>query len=301
MTHIIAVTDLGPGNKGTISAAALSHAERDRILTELPKYHRNATKRFRCVDGRTSENGLTIDVDDADPQEAGGAAISETAADLMQTDPAKLTDLVVKNVQANIANGFEVVVHGDDKHGKSGCGANKHLRAILRSNAENEAAVAPIAWTLCQQLGLDSFISQDDIKTSIKTGQQNASNAVLWNATPEQIVDLAVSHGADYEELIEEHMERLIVVDVSEGAFDEEQFMKDHQDPNGKPIEAFVASLGAIKAKLFAIARASGQPEQAAARKMLGVVLFNIGVPKELTAENTEANPNAALPVVVIG
>lgn len=301
MPKIIAITNLGSGNKGAISAADLSQNERDRIIAELPKYQRNATKRFRCVDGRTPEYGLTTDVDEADPQEAGGAAISETAADLMQSKPAKLTDLVVKNIQANISNGFEVVMHGDDKHGKSGCGANKHLRAILRSNAENETVITPIAWTLCQQLGLDKFITPDEIKAHIQTGKQNADDDALWNATPEQIVDLAVSHGVEYEELIEDHMERFVVVDMSDGAFDEEQFIQDHKRSAGKPIEVFVASFGAIQAKLFAIARVTGQPEVAAARKMLGVILFNIGVPKELTAESTAADLHAALPVVIIG
>lgn len=303
MNRTIAITDLGRGNKGSISASDLSIDEKRRVIEDVarPIYGKQATKRFRCVDGRTPEEGTKTSAGMADPQEAGGAAISETAADLMQSKPAKLTDLVVKNIQANQLNGFKVVLHGDDKHGKSGCGANKHLRAILRSNAENEAVITPMAWTLCQQLSLDKFVTQDDIKTSILTGRQNANNDALWDATPEQIVDLAMSHGADYEELIEEHMERLIVVDISEGAFDEEQFMKDHVRPDGKPIEAFVASLGAIKAKLFTIARATGQSEASAARKMLGVILFNIGVPKELTAAVTTDDPHAALPVVILG
>jgi hypothetical protein len=303
MPNIIAITDLGSGNKGQIAASDLTSEQRNQLVADISnaKYIRKTTRKFRCVDGRTPEDGLKAPDGMADPQEAGGAAISEAAADLMTSHPESVSQLVTENVKANIDNGFSVVVHGDDKHGKEGCGANKHLRAILRSNAENTEVVTDIAWTLCQALGLEAHVSKDDIRNLIATGKQNADTEALWDATPEEITDLAIKHGAMYEELIEDHMERAIVVDIGEEAFDEEQFMKDHIRPDGKPIEVFVASLGAIKAKLFEIARSVGQSEKTAARKMMGVVLFNIGVPKELTAENTSSDPDAALPVIVLG
>ena len=302
MTRIITITNLGLGNKGQISAADLTAEERNRVVEDVSKpiYARKRTTRFRCVDGRTPGGGLQAPVGMADPQEAGGAAISETAADLMERHPAKLSELVIKNIRQNSDNGYEVVIHGDNKHGKEGCGANKHLRAVLRSNAENINVVAHMAWTLCQALGLDVSVTEDEIQEMILVGKQNADDEGLWDVTPEEVADIAIKNGATYEELIEDHMERVIVVSVSEDAFDEERFMKDHIRPDGKPIEVFVASLGAIKAKLFDIARKTGQTEVAAARKTMAVVLFNIGVPKELTAEVSEANPDAALPVVVL-
>lgn len=134
----------------------------------------------------------------------------------------------------------------------------------------------------------------------VLTGKQNADNDALWDIDPEQHADTAIQAGARYEELIEEHDEKLINVDLSEYAFDEEAFMRDHPNPHkpGSSYEAFVASVGYYKVVAFEDARAKGLTERDAALRVLGFVLFNVGVPKELTAE--EQGNGEALPVVIL-
>lgn len=304
MPIVIAVTDLGPGNTGTISAADVPPARRAELIKAVanPEYRKRATNRFRCVDGRTPEGGLQAPEGMADPQEAGGAAVSETAADFMDAEQTfTLSEGVARNTKANVDNGYPVVIHGDDHKGKKGCLANLKMRETLWANAENIEVVAPKAWTVATELGLDRWLTEDDVTEKIVAGKNSADDDKRWDATAEEVVDIALDNGAEYEELVEEHMERLAVVDVSPDAWSEEQFMKDHTNEAGDPIEAFVVSIGAVRDKLMDIARKTGQTERAAASKTLGVLLFNIGLTKQASAEDTPKNPNASLPVVIIG
>jgi hypothetical protein len=147
--------------------------------------------------------------------------------------------------------------------------------------------------------GLDKYLTKQDVTELIVNGKSNADNDDLWDITPEEHVDLAVESGAEYEELIEDHNERAIIVDISESAFDEEAFMRDHSREDGTPIEAFVASVGVYKKDAFDTVRKRGGTEREAALRVLGFALFNIGVSKYLTAE--EEGSGEALPVVVLG
>jgi len=297
---IVAVIDLGANNKGQISAADLSAEERAHLVNDAAKakYKKPATKLFRCIDGRIPEGGLIPEKGMADPQSAGGI-ISDVVADFMANEkPPLLSEVLAQNLRINIKHGYPPVVHGDNHKRKEGCGADLLRRQILHSNAENKAIIVPKAWFLAQRLGLDEWLDESDLLRLIDTGKERAGRNELWDLSVEQTVDAAVTQGAKYEELIEDHRERLIVIDLSEEAFDEQQFMNDHVK-DGRPLEAFVISAGAIKAKLFDIAAQNGQNEKSAALKTAAVLLFNIGAGKELTADESK-EPGTALPVVVI-
>jgi hypothetical protein len=59
-----------------------------------------------------------------------------------------------------------------------------------------------------------------------------------------------------------------------------------------------VASVGVYKNVAFEDAKKEGRSQRDAALRVLGFILFNIGVPKELTAE--EQGNGEALPVVIV-
>jgi hypothetical protein len=304
MPEILAVTDLGKNNKGTISAADVDSVALQSLINDLarPEYRKKPTNRFRCVDGRLPEGGLQPESDEADPQGAGGEPVFEPIIDFMieTENDEKLSSKVVRHTKRAKGHGRPVVMHGDNRKGKGGCGANAKKREVLLMNAENADIIAPKAWSVSEAAGISHLLVQDDVIKLILTGKENAERDELWDITPEQHVDIAVENGAEYEELIEEHAEKVINVDVSEYAFDEESYMRDHPNPNkpGSSYEAFVASVGVYKKIAFEDAAKEGKTDRDAALRVLGFILFNIGVPKELTAE--EQGNGEALPVVIV-
>jgi hypothetical protein len=304
MPKILAVTDLGANNKGTISAGDVDAETMRGLIEDLakPEYRKKPTNRFRCVDGRLPEGGLQPESDEADPQGAGGESVFEPMIDYMlePKSTVRLSSKVAKHTKRAIGHSRRVVIHGDTHKNKAGCGANAMKRDVLVANAENADIVAPKAWSICEAVGISSLLEQDDITRAILIGKENADNDKLWDITPEQHVDTAFENGAEYEELTEDHAEKTINVDVSGYAFDEEAYMRDHPNPNkpGLSYEVFVASVGVYKNVAFEDAEKEGRSQRDAALRVLGFILFNIGVPKELTAE--EQGNGEALPVVIV-
>lgn len=287
--QLVAVTDLGPNNLGSISCQGLSPSQKQQEIKRVlsPERYKTPTQRFRCVDGRRPMSDLRWLEGQADPQIAGGLAISETAADMMVESHQHMpkSKLVAHNTSLAVQDGLDVVIHGDTHKGKSGCGANVLIRPTLQYNAENIEVVLPTAWFLGQQLGLDRYTSEKDVHWLIGNGKRNGGLEDLWDADPEQTVDIALKNGAEYEELAGDHNETAIVVNTDETATDAP--------------DAFVASLGAYQKQLFQRSLARGKSEREAALRMMAVVLFNVGIPKQLTAE--EKGHGEALPVVVVG
>lgn len=287
--QLIAVTDLGPNNLGKINCAELSSEQRQSEIDRVcaAEAHRKPTNRFRCVDGRRPAEGINAPEGYTDPQIAGGVAITETAADMMVETRQHLSKggLIALNTREAISDGLEVVVHGDTHNGKAGCGANVLIQPTLAYNADNAEVIVPTAWYLGEQLGLDKLLREQDISWLIDNGRRNANIDSLWDVTPDETVDIALNNGAQYEELVKDHNEKAIVVETSGSATDAP--------------DAFVASLGAYKEKLFERKQEKGKDERETALRMMAVILFNVGVPKQLTAE--EKGHGEALPVVILG
>lgn len=315
--EIVAVVDLGEGNDGSIFPDDLSESQLKSAINDIasPEYRRRPTRRWRCVDGRVPEGGLSNEEGLADPQIAGGYIIADTSADLMLEVMApedRHSDRVARKTTQAISDDIEVIVHGDDhvetnelgesltETNKAGCKANVEQRTILERNAENADIVIPKVMAVAKIAGLAQYYTDQDgrphegaladrITGMINTGKQNADNDAYWDITPEQKVDTIVANGGKYEELIEEHAEVVAVADCSEGAIDEEHYMRDHviehADGTSTTLEAFIASIGEYKKLQFELAEKHGRSEVWAADKTLAVILQTVGTVKRLTKD----------------
>jgi hypothetical protein len=302
MPSVLVVTDLGKHNLGTISAERLQGEEREQFVGDVgkPEYQKLPTNRFVCVDMRLPEGGRQTPEGYADPQIAGGPAITETAVDMMfdEDQKAPVSQLVAKNTREVRTAGYRVAVHGDAKKKKAGCGANGHDRETLQHNAENVDIIGPKAWYVSQQMGLDAHINENDIVWLITNGGRNAQKDELFDVTPEQKVDIIIKNGGEYEELQHEHLEHAIAAEVGDKVFDQEGFMHDHVTADGLELGAFAAAFGAYKEMVFKKTQMLGGSERDAALRMAAAVIFNLGLPKELIAEETDKQET--LPVVVL-
>lgn len=306
MPTIVAVTDLGAGNTGKISAENLSKDEKETFVAQLalPEYNLPATKTFTCVDMRVLEEGDAIqpEENEADPQIAGSLALTETASDLMvtphQTEP--VSELVARNTRESISAGYTIRVHGDTGHKKAGCGAARLLadRSVLRKNAENADAVAPLVWGAAKAIELDKWVTEGDVGELIVTGKENADNDALFDVTPEQIIDIQTANGAEYEELAGEHFEGAIDLKITGGAFAKKRFMLAHPRPTGGHNGAFAAALVEYRDAVFDIVKMRGGTELDAAKRVLAGLLFNVGALKGLTAPET--GKGETLPIVLV-
>jgi hypothetical protein len=302
--ELVGVVDLGPGNTGTLSVGHFTESQKEELFNDCtrPEYWKKATGRFRCIDGRVPEGGLAgPESDEADPQGPGGEPVFQTAIDFMtEENPTEtLSFKVAKNTKNSISQDRHPVVHGDDHKGKAGCKANAAMRDGLRENGKNIGVVVPKVWAVSKLRGLDEYITEEDIYSIIRIGAANAENDALWDATPEQVADIAVANGAEYEELIEEHREGLAILALSEDeAFDEVGFMEDHLDADGKPIEAFVESVGVYEKTAFKDAASSGKSKRHAALRTAGFVANGVGIAKTVSIE--EQGGGEALQAVIV-
>src|SRR5581483_4445555 len=103
MPSVLMVTDLGEHNRGAITAECLQGEAREQFVADVSrsKYHKLPTKRFVCVDMRTPESSSIVHEGYADPQIAGGPAITETAVDMMIEKEQELlvSRLIAKNTR----------------------------------------------------------------------------------------------------------------------------------------------------------------------------------------------------------
>lgn len=302
MPEIKAIIGLGEGDEGTISSAHLPKEVLEGAIeaTTDVRFQKAPTNRWRCVDGRTPEGGVQTREGYSDPQLAGGLVVNEVSADIMTgTADSTLSATVARNTRTALTNGQQVVVHGDnhvhaDEHGntpetnKAGCGANKFQRYVLHKNAENAEVIAPIVFAASELAGLDTLWQnpeqlKDEIYTLIQRGKEVADNDSFWDIGPEGVVDVIVANGGEYEELIEDHLEVFAAMELqSDSTFDEESFMQAHEY-EGKPLEAFIASVGLYAKYTFEQAEKNGVNKQEAAKRVLATVLAHVGTLKKLT------------------
>lgn len=296
---VIAITDLGPGNKGNIKNT-LNSEQTDDVLNALSSSEMldSPSATIGCVDGRLSDisekEGPTLQV-------AGGIPVVESAADMM-VNPRQhmpLSKTVELNTRSAVSDGYKILIHGDETAGMSGCGANKHLRDTLKYNKDNAATVVPTAKFLCDELVLGDFVTEQDLHTLVTNGSKNAERNELWDVGPEEVVNIALNNGAKYEKMEGAHKEKAILVLASSATFDKKKFVKQKSVEIGQPCQAFAVSLGAYRDMIFSRMKTKSISEKDIAKRVAAAVLFNIGVPKILTADNS--SNNEALPVIVVG
>lgn len=292
----LTVIDLGPNNTGTFGPDDLNPALKQQVIQDLakPEYSKPASNTWICVDGRSSAREIARAqpgaVHEADNQIAGSKPISETAADMM-TEPSEQRPVSVglaENTKAAVANGDVIIVHGDDHNHENGCAANRFMRPVLLFSAENADVIAPKVWAVAEAMGLDKFVTKDDVTQSILNGKQAADKEELWDVTPKEAVEIMVANGAEYEEYQGPHFEATERISlVEDEAFDKTGYAIDHSTPD-RPIQAFAASVGKYVKDTFERAEKSGQSEREAALKSLRVAIYNVGLSKMLITELTQ-------------
>ena len=293
---VVNVTTLGPRNIGSFGPGGrIDPLEQEQIIEALGSeaYSMPASNTWKCIDDRCSaaelERAATGDEDEADPQIAGSIPTTDTATHYM-SDPEEhrpVSVMYATTTREAIADGSRIVMHGDTKNGKAGCAANVNLRDILRFAAENSDILVPQTWEACCQMGLDRYITQDDVLLSVINGKKAADNDALWDATPEERVDIAIANGAEYEEYEGDHSVATDREDRTVGAFAKARFMLDHSS-DGRIISAFSTSIGKYKEDAFRRASEHGQSPRDAALKVMRAKLFNRAARKVLTTEDTE-------------
>lgn len=290
--ELVAVVPLGEGNIGTISGSHLIQGERDNLLADItsPERHKNATNEWDCVDGRGEDENTLPVVSEcaANPQTAGGLAITEVAVELLAsknvTKP--ISQLMAENTVKAIENKQAVVMHGDHAHGEAGCGACAALASgeALHNAHANRDVAAPLAIATAQALGIGEHVSEDDAYELIANGANN-SNSTILDASPEQLVAIAVENGARYKELAGKHREALVLAKLSEGAVDKEAISAHNIDSEGNPIMAFVATMGEYKKYAFETGRAAGSTDSEISKRVLATIIWNLAVSKRLVAD----------------
>lgn len=301
-TTIVAVTDLGPGNAGTVSAGDMPPRRKEELATALtyPEYRRKPTSRFRCIDGRLPADGLECEEGYADPGIAGGEGITTAAANFMIYDEAPVSAVFKQAVTDVLSRGRPVVLHGDDHKGEEGCGAAAQFAsgAVFLANESNKEVVSDKSWAIAELVGLNEHINRDDIAEMIERGARKAQMSVMLDRTAKQLIEEGCELGAEYEELVGRHTEKAAEIEIGDTVLDRAAITRDYQTPNGTPVEVFVASVKAYKETVFDDFVAQGRSEKEAARQVLGAIIFNVGVSKQLTAD--EAGGGEAIPVVIV-
>jgi hypothetical protein len=240
---------------------------------------------WHCVDG-----GCQFELNDDGEypgQISGGSAITETAGEFMtNASPKTEGQVLADKTDEQVADGIEVVAHGDKAHGKDGCGANAKMRDALRHNAENAVEVIPIVEALGKLAGLESFgITQEDIQRLVEDGGAAAANDELWDVTPAEAVDIQLAYGAKYEELDRVHAEETVAVDVSEDmTINNAQYTRNHEGA-----QVFVAALGAYTKRMIELDRKLGKSDRDIALGRYAAIAFQVGVCKVLGNKNLEA------------
>lgn len=286
------VIDLGARNHGTFGPTPETDTESLYTDAAQPEYHQPVSERWICVDGRGDADAP--ETAEADPQTPGSLPVTNTAADFMNPTKVanvRLSESIAVNTSRAIAHGKEVVVHGALGHGgKAGCAANAKMRDTFRYGAANIDVVAPTVWTVSQAFGLDRWISQDDVTESITAGGQSAESEAMWDATPEEVVDIAVENGAEYQALPGDHNERLAGLEMDERtAFNNRKFAQDHHTATGEEEQAFGVAVGAYVHETFAERIADGySPRDAALHAMRGVA-YTTMLTKNIVNEDMRA------------
>lgn len=285
----VTTIDLGEGNEGRIGPDALD-AETRAAITEAnrdPQYQKAPTNRWKCVDGRCSQDevdALAVESEEADPQIAGGLAICETAVEFMiKPQPHSLRETVVAKTREAIDDGQVVVVHGANGD-KNGCAANADLQPTLRYNAANADVVVPKTLQVVGALELGHLIASEDLTGLINQGAEAAANDALWNATAAEVADAIVGAGGIYQDLQGAHGEGSIRAMTENTAFAKAKYVRNMSTPE-LTIQEFAASFGAYKALAFERGAKHGRSERETALQVAAALLFNVGLCKHLSTK----------------
>jgi hypothetical protein len=285
----VTLLDFGPNNGGSYGPAEMTDVIKLQGDARNPRYHRPASKRWVCVDGRGKKNEITGS-DEVDPQIPGSLPVVNTAADLM--NPAtvgqlRLSQRLAVNTRAAIATGNSVVVHGDNHKKEAGCSANAKKRDVLQFGGENIDIIAPLVWGVSSMFGLeDHGVQQDDVVEALTAGRRNATFPHVWDVTPEQAIGVMVDNGAEYVELQDDHTECGVGMELhDELAFDNREFARDHVHEDSTEDEAFSVALGKYAHETFRERVLAGESPRDAALHVMRGIAYTVCLTKKISNE----------------
>lgn len=274
--RIITITDLGEGNGGSFGPN--SEQEADAINDcAASEYVKPPTPDSHCMDDRFERYALQL---------PGNRAITEIAGDYMDenTDAQPLSRTTARKVHELVAMGRVPFFHGDEAKGKAGCAANANLRAVLAYNGEHVESVTTRVYDRLRLLGFDE-IGHEEIETAIRAGAERAAENSLWDARPEEVVDIAIKNGAEYEELRGDHATAGSREDISANTFDNGAYRHQHQTDEGGPLGLFSITYGAYVKQL----EEDGFTKDDVAKKLMHACLFTVGILKLASQEDAQA------------
>jgi hypothetical protein len=304
------VAYLGELNVGSFGPNG-SSAEENQVIAEAaamdlsrPEYDVEASRTWDCVDGRGSEEELqtaesAMEVgetpEEANPQTAGGLAVTDASAEYMLNDRPKPIDQTLGDATETAAeNGQAVIVHGDNDHGEEGCKALKEQDKILTHGAANVDVFTPIVWQYGAKYGINTRTSDiEDVSDMYAMGGRNAADPELWKSSIVDRVAAIKAAGGTYKELLGEHNERGVRVKTGRGAFAKPTYMLDHANPvTGELDSALSATFGELNAYYDLLVRNNVISRPEADKRMLAAIAWNVAAASYIS--------NAAMPIVTV-
>ncbi|MDB5169618.1 MAG: hypothetical protein JWN82_14 [Candidatus Saccharibacteria bacterium] len=282
----ITVTDLGENNSGTYGLAPDDQENRDRVASANanPEYRAKASNRYKCVDGRHTQEELDevdLDLDEYDPQVPGGQAVLETAIEFMNNPaPARLKQVAGAKTRDAIRDGSRVTVHSANGD-PAGCAANVDMRKVLDENAQNIDLVVPTAAALASGVDIGHLVTTEQLTAQVVTGKNAADNDELWDVDGPGVFQAIVDEGGEPVDVLGSHVEAGGRVDLEEGAVKKAKLSKDLSTPE-MAIDQFIVSLGQYKKDTFERFAKLGKSEEGAALQVSAAILYTIGISKHL-------------------
>jgi hypothetical protein len=271
---IVAVGDLGPGNQGELGPASEDELEAARDLDE-ERYWGTRQEKSACMDDRLE--GLRLHL-------AGNRAITETAAEYLDrfAQPSALSQTMARKVNQLVVMGRIPVFHEK-------CAALASIRAALIYAAENEDAVVEQVWQKLDQIGATEFLTEQQLRTAIKTGLGRSQEEELWDTAPERLMEIAQENGAEVESTPGDHKVAVNLDNMSRLGFNNGLFREDHPGDDGEPMGALTIDWTGYRDQLLE----DGYSEKDAARMSMLAGIFIVSVQKMINGDGS--------PVVTVG
>lgn len=205
--------NLGRGSIGAEDRLDLTSPENQAMLERIKdgEFHREVSDTLPviCIDGRFDKDGRRIDGPASAGATAGLAYAKDLSASSLQPAAEKEVDLIGSTVSKLSQAGHRTSVHGDN-HGPCGCGACAKAPEIYGEIAKGadsiHAAVAALGFTLSSEQ-----------KAAMTARAQERVNNNFFAADRKEVLDKAEEAGAEYEGLVDAHLEQLIIMNTQSG------------------------------------------------------------------------------------
>ena len=271
---VIAVGDLGPGNAGEFGPSTEAELESLKDV-QNEAYWGPRRPESACMDDRLK--GLRLHL-------AGNRAVTEVAGDYMdrRQEQSPLSDAMGRKVHALAAMGRDPVFHLK-------CAALAAIKPTLGYNVANEDEVVDTLWPKLDMIGATEFLTQQQLRNSIKTGGFMAREAKFWDSTPEQLMEIAQKNGAEVEDAPGEHHVAGNLDNMSALGFNNGLFRSEHAANDGEPLGLLTIDWEGYRDQLLD----DGYSDADAARMLMRGGLFIVGVQKQINKDGS--------PVITIG